>query len=176
MTIGQKIKKLCEENNIKPCELSKSIGITHATLSRYITGDREPKLQNICMIADYFAVSVDWLCGREVKRMTNEQAIEVLNDIHLQCCDVDSLLNTINWEDRCKALDMAIEALQKKTERKAPNYYGDGYADGYMVYDSAECPSCGYIYEEDDGVWGEPYCPHCGQALDWDIGGEEDDE
>lgn len=71
MTIGQNIKKLCEENNIKPCELAESIGITHATLSRYISGDREPKLQNICMIADYFGVSVDWLCGRSEFRNYN---------------------------------------------------------------------------------------------------------
>jgi len=103
--------------------------------------------------------------------MTNEQAIELLSEMR-------SGYNCFDESERrfYEALSMAIEALQKKTERKAPNYYGDGYADGYMVYDSAECPSCGYIYEEDDGVWGEPYCPHCGQALDWDIGGEEDDE
>lgn len=50
-------------------------------------------------------------------------------------------------------------------------YSGDGYADGYMVYDMAECPNCGYKYEEGDKDWKEPFCPHCGQALKWESEG-----
>lgn len=51
-----------------------------------------------------------------------------------------------------------------KTERKSVTYYLDRHSDGRMV---AECPSCGYIYDKDDNVWGEPFCPHCGQELKW---------
>jgi len=62
-----------------------------------------------------------------------------------------------------------LEALPSaQPEPKSPVYYGDGYADGQMVYDSAECPTCGYIYERRDSIWGEPFCPHCGQAIDWE--------
>ena len=46
-------------------------------------------------------------------------------------------------------------------------YSGDGYADGYMVYDMAECPNCGYEYEDGDKDWGLPFCPNCGQKLNW---------
>ncbi len=53
-------------------------------------------------------------------------------------------------------------------EPKAAIYSGDGYADGYMVYYMAECPNCGYEYEEGDKDWKEPFCPHCGQALKWE--------
>jgi len=48
-------------------------------------------------------------------------------------------------------------------------YSGDGYADSYMVYDLANCPACDYEYEEGDKDWGEPFCPHCGQRLNWDL-------
>lgn len=34
----------------------------------------------------------------------------------------------------------------KPQEPKTVLYSGDGYADGYMVYDMAECPNCGYEY------------------------------
>lgn len=51
-------------------------------------------------------------------------------------------------------------------------YISDGFADGTAIYDSAECPNCGYAYEIDDKDWMEPYCPHCGQPLEWD-GDEE---
>lgn len=47
------------------------------------------------------------------------------------------------------------------------NYISDGYADGFPVYDMAECPNCGYYFEESYDSWEEPYCPHCGQHLDW---------
>lgn len=62
--------------------------------------------------------------------------------------------------------DMTIEALEKQIPRMV-GYIGDGYADGVMVYNQAECPTCGYIYDDTDSVWKEPFCPHCGQAIKW---------
>lgn len=50
-------------------------------------------------------------------------------------------------------------------------YSGDGYADGYMVYDMAECPNCGYEYEDGDKDWRLPFCPNCGQSLNWESEG-----
>ena len=41
------------------------------------------------------------------------------------------------------------------------------YADEEREYNTAECPVCGYIYDKSDTIWGEPFCPHCGQALNW---------
>ena len=64
--------------------------------------------------------------------------------------------------------ELAIEALKKQIPKK-PIYYGDGYSDGKLVYDMAECPTCGkYTFEEDINDWGCNYCPECGQALDWE--------
>lgn len=54
-------------------------------------------------------------------------------------------------------------------EPKTVLYSGDGYANGYMVYDMAECPNCGYEYEESDKDWGLSFCPNCGQSLNWEI-------
>ena len=53
-------------------------------------------------------------------------------------------------------------------EPKTVLYSGDGYADGYMVYDMAECPNCGYEYEDGDKDWGLSFCPNCGQKLNWE--------
>jgi DNA-binding Xre family transcriptional regulator len=41
ITVGQQIKDLCKNNDIKMFKLCKQIGITHATLSRMI--DKNPK-------------------------------------------------------------------------------------------------------------------------------------
>ena len=64
-------------------------------------------------------------------------------------------------------------AMTNQCQPKAVIYSGDGYSDGEIVYDMAECPSCGFEYESGDWIWGEPYCPHCGQSLLWE---EEDSD
>ena len=67
---------------------------------------------------------------------------------------------------------MKIKDLDQK-KPKTVLYSGDGYAYGEMVYDMAECPSCGYEYEDGDKDWGLTFCPNCGQHLIWERG--EDD-
>lgn len=44
---------------------------------------------------------------------------------------------------------------------------GDGYADGELVYDFGKCPNCGWVFEDGDKDWEEPFCCHCGQKLIW---------
>lgn len=56
-----------------------------------------------------------------------------------------------------------LEAREKQTAKK-PDYEGDGYADGQLVYDTWICPCCGKHYEIDCDDY--DYCPNCGQKLD----------
>lgn len=56
------------------------------------------------------------------------------------------------------------EAVEKQTARK-PDYEGDGYSDGQLVYDTWICPCCGQHYEVDCDRY--DYCPNCGQRIDW---------
>lgn len=67
-----------------------------------------------------------------------------------------------------EALDMAISALEKQIA-ETPDYEGDGYADGQLVYDTWICPNCGEHYEV--GYDRQDYCPKCGQHIqheDWE--------
>ena len=70
-----------------------------------------------------------------------------------------------------EALDMAIADMEKQIPKK-PIYEADGYADGELVYDSAECPNCGHLFEYDINDWESAYCSDCGQAIDWSEEGE----
>lgn len=71
-------------------------------------------------------------------------------------------------------LTLAEQALAiPSAEPKAVLYSGDGYADGYMVYDMAECPNCGYEYDYGDKDWGLSFCPSCGQKLNWERSDKE---
>ncbi len=68
-------------------------------------------------------------------------------------------------------IDEALEAIEvialaERTTPKKLIYEGDG--DGELVYDTAFCPNCNNIFEYDSWNWKDPYCPKCGQALDWE--------
>lgn len=58
--------------------------------------------------------------------------------------------------------------LAEKATPKKLIYEGDGYVDGELVYDTAFCPNCNNIFEYDSWNWKDPYCPKCGQDLDWE--------
>ena len=60
------------------------------------------------------------------------------------------------------------KALEKQIA-KTPDYIGDGYADGQLVYDTWICPNCKNDYEI--GYDRYDYCPNCGQHIkhaDWE--------
>ena len=92
---------------------------------------------------------------RRCRGMTEQEAIEIL---------------TLNDELKKKfpnlkeVYEVAVKALEKQIPKK-PNYEGDGYADGELVYDTWICPNCEKHYEVDYDDY--DYCPNCGQALDW---------
>lgn len=52
----------------------------------------------------------------------------------------------------------------EKQKAKKPDYEGDGYSDGQLVYDTWICPCCGKHYEVDYDNY--DYCPNCGQHID----------
>lgn len=59
-----------------------------------------------------------------------------------------------------------VEELVEKDKPKKPDYEGDGYADGQLVYDTWICPNCGTEYEVDYDDY--EHCPKCGQRLEMD--------
>lgn len=85
--------------------------------------------------------------GREEKADTILKMIEELRQYR-----------AIGTPEECRA------AVEKQTAKK-PDYEGDGYADGHLVYDTWICPCCGKHYEVDYDNYN--YCPDCGQKLDW---------
>ena len=60
-----------------------------------------------------------------------------------------------------KAVQFAID----KQTPQVPHIWGDGYADGVLLYDMYDCPSCGKSFE----LYYEQTkcCKECGQRFDW---------
>ena len=101
--------------------------------------------------------------------MTKEEILDYFKDINL-------MYNNASMHDTLKRMLDELTAPQMDEGDDTDGapvydlviYESDGYADGAPVYDTAECPTCGYAYEEDDKDWQLPYCPNCGQALKWE--------
>ena len=55
---------LLEEKNITQRELADKINVTEVTISRYLSGERSPRIEIVNKIAEYFDVSIDYLLGR----------------------------------------------------------------------------------------------------------------
>lgn len=115
--------------------------------------------------------------------MTENEAIELLNASYIVdgAGDVDrrrikleefliSALEEIQQYREIGTVEECRKAVEKQKQKK-PDYEGDGYADGYMVYDTWLCPNCGEKYEV--GYDDFEHCPKCGQAIDWEESEEE---
>lgn len=56
-----------------------------------------------------------------------------------------------------------VAELAERDTAKMPEYEGDGYADGEIVYDIWICPNCEEEYEVDYDDYN--FCPNCGQRI-----------
>ena len=59
---AENLKYLIGERSVS--SVAKEIGIPQQTLSRYLHCQREIGLENLCKLADYFDVDLDYLVGR----------------------------------------------------------------------------------------------------------------
>lgn len=61
----KKLSILLEEKNITQRELAEKINVTEVTISRYLSGERSPRIEIVSKIAEFFGVSIDFLLGKE---------------------------------------------------------------------------------------------------------------
>ena len=65
INIGAKIRSLRQQNGLTQKELAARIGLTEASMSRYISGDRDPKPDVLANIATALQTTSDFLLGIE---------------------------------------------------------------------------------------------------------------
>ena len=62
---SQRLAALLAERNMTQLELAARIGVTRAAMSRYVSGEREPRLVTLVRIAEELDVNVDDLVAAE---------------------------------------------------------------------------------------------------------------
>lgn len=63
---AQRLKNLREEHGLSTRALGELVGTSNATISRYETGKRDPDLMVVHNIAEYFNVTIEYLCGEDI--------------------------------------------------------------------------------------------------------------
>lgn len=66
MILGYRLRELRRENKMSQNDLGKLLGISKVSISGYENGTRIPSLEILTGILDIFGVSADYLLGREL--------------------------------------------------------------------------------------------------------------
>ncbi len=67
-----RLKELRKSRKISQVKLAMDLNMNQNTISRYETGEREPGVTELILLADYFDVSIDYLVGRTDRRTGDE--------------------------------------------------------------------------------------------------------
>ncbi len=65
MKIGNRLRDLREEEGLLQKDVAKALGISRSTYTNYEQGTREPSLDMVVKLCDFYKVSADYLLGRE---------------------------------------------------------------------------------------------------------------
>lgn len=115
---AERIKLLREINEISQTKLANDLFIGRSTMSEYENGIKQPPIDVLVQIADYFDVSLDYLAGRTDKKIS----IQKLNN-HLSTRYGNIPLEALNdlQKDEKEAIGILIRTYQKynnMTEKK----------------------------------------------------------
>lgn len=62
--MNNRIYELRKEKNVSQTQLARLLGTTHKTISNYENGITKPNFNRVCIMANYFNVSTDYLMGK----------------------------------------------------------------------------------------------------------------
>ena len=81
MFLGYRLKMLRKENGLSQIDLGELIGVSKVSISNYENGTRTPSLEILLMIMNVFNVSADYLLGRELNAVfeNNENLTIILS-------------------------------------------------------------------------------------------------
>jgi transcriptional regulator with XRE-family HTH domain len=88
-----KLKELRKQSNTTQVELSKYLNIARTTYSSYEQKLSEPDIETLCRIADYYGVSLDYLCEHQ----TNGLQLPALTESQKQLIETILNLNRDNF-------------------------------------------------------------------------------
>ena len=121
MDIGKKILRIMKEKEMSQKQLAKASGITEAAISKYISGEREPRITFLKRIADALDVPADEFLYEKVDHPEYYQGKNECIDVMIAMFGVEAVKSFC----RCNAYKYRFRADRKNGEediRKAEWY------------------------------------------------------
>ncbi|MDO4554631.1 MAG: helix-turn-helix transcriptional regulator [Lachnospiraceae bacterium] len=122
MNIGERLSELRRDLGYKQKEIAAYLSVGVSTISNYETGTHQPDLESLCMLADFFHVSTDYLLGRTKLTLSidslNEPAYEELAKVDV--LKMMDQLTELDYHYLVKTLRMLhyqqqLDAIQNRT-------------------------------------------------------------
>ena len=95
-SIGECLRRVRKEHNLKQKDIAEAIGIDRSTYSFYETGKTNPPIETMCALAKLYTVTIGYLIGKEA----NNPELRVRANAVSSAVDPIALLN----EDEQKLL------------------------------------------------------------------------
>ena len=64
--LSDNLKFLMKDHNLKQKSLSEAINVSQSAISAWLSGTKEPCIESLWKLADFFDVSIDELVGRKI--------------------------------------------------------------------------------------------------------------
>lgn len=126
----ENLKRIRKEKRITQNQLADFLNVSRGSVGNWETGMREPDLETLSRIADYFHVSTDFLLGREDPTSSNffsNQDYSILSAFHASSSETQNIIRMILHLPECP-LDKIVDdpALSiidefKQLEKKKPS-------------------------------------------------------
>lgn len=71
MELGKRLKKIRKERGYTQTTVEKITGIDRSTISAYERDERKPSYDNLIILARFYRVSIDYLCGNSDRRFVD---------------------------------------------------------------------------------------------------------
>lgn len=122
-----RLKAAIERKQMKQVDIAEEIGITAANMSNYVRGKAFPPVDTLAEIAKKLDVSLDWLCGVE-KQKQSQQDARTIGEV---ASSIMCILSSLPFEHRLETIQ--INEKQQVGERELVDGYG-----AFPIYEDVE--------------------------------------
>lgn len=63
--VAERIRELMKVEGISQYALAKHLGISQSTICNWLNGKKEPSIESLWKLADFFGETIDYIVGRD---------------------------------------------------------------------------------------------------------------
>lgn len=112
---SQRLRSLRTQRGLSQQRLAQALGVSKSSINMYERGDREPGLELLQAMADYFGVDMDDLLGRASAQPSLPESDDILD--HLDVAFLGDY-SELTEENKATLRDMARIMLRNQSKKK----------------------------------------------------------